>query len=142
MRSFITTLKYEDMIEYTIESISILRPSSIKWNGGSTDYYDGEICLKTDKQDIYATYRCKKTGEYGSLGIITECEGNVIEIEDIKDLKIESIERIVVMEELLFNLGIKDYEYYRIVDQHNQIYLFNVENFFTYNDTKYIKNEL
>ena len=142
MGSFITTLKYEDMVEYTIESISMLRPSNIKWNGESADYYDGEICLHTDKKDIYSTYRCKKAGKYGYLDIITDCEGNIIELEDIKDLRIESIERIVIMEELLFNFGIKDYEYYRIVDQHNQIYLFNVVNFFTYDDTKYIKNEL
>jgi len=140
MGSFVT--KHENMLEYTIESISMLRPSSIKWNGGDTDYYDGEICLHTDKQDIYSTYRCKKAGEYGCLEIITDCEGNVVELEDIKDLRIESIERIVVMEELLFNFGIKDYEYYKIVDQHNQIYLFNVMNFFTYDDAKYIKSEL
>jgi len=144
MGSFITKVNIEDMIGYTIENVSVLRPSNIKWNGESADYYDGEIVINTDNHEkhIYANYRCRKTGEYGKQGIVTDCENNTIELNEIKDLQITNIEKVVIMNELILSLGIRDYEYYKITDQHNQIWIFNVIDFFTYDDDKYIRTEI
>jgi len=144
MGSFITKVKPEDMIGYTIKDINIMRNSDLVWMGDFTMYDDGEICINTNdhSKDIYATFKCKIAGDYGRFDLVSDEENKSIEVEEIRDLKITNIERVVVKEELILGVMVKDYEYYKVTDQDNFVYRFYVTEFFTYDEEKYIRNEI
>jgi len=144
MGSFVTKVKPEDMIGYTIKDINIMRNSDLEWMGDFTMYNDGEICINTNdhNKDIYATFKCKISGDYGRFDLVSDDENKSIEVEEIKDLKITNIEKVVVKEELDFGVMVKDYEYYKVTDQDNFVYRFYVTDFFTYDDDKYIRYDI
>jgi len=120
-------VKEKDLIGHTIQEISIVRNSEITWTGFCTEYNDGLICIKTDKDYFYGKFKCMISGRYGKFYLLDHNRKNM---ENALNIKIKQIKKIYIGKKIIGCLLKTDYKFYEITDINNKVYHLNVYNLY------------